>query len=47
MADYDKVFIITPELRLAMVKELRKRRTKRVLRTLEQLDPCYPTKGTY
>jgi len=43
MGDYDKVFVITPELRDAMLKELKKRRTGRVIRTLEQLDPCYPT----
>lgn len=43
MADYDKVFVITPELRDEMVKLLKQRKTKDVLTTLEQLNPCYPT----
>ena len=43
MADYDKVFVITSELRDEMIEELKNRRTRRVLKTLESLSPCYPT----
>ena len=43
MADYDKTYIITPELRKAMIRELKAGRIIQVLETLKALDPCYPT----
>lgn len=43
MVDYDKCYVMTAELRNAMIKELKQRKTKRVLKTLEQMDACYPT----
>ena len=43
MADYDKCYVMTAELRDEMIKELKKRRTRRVLKTLEAMNPCYPT----
>lgn len=44
MADYDKVYVITAKLRDSMIKELEGRKTRRVLKTLKGMSPCYPTR---
>ena len=43
MADYDKTFIISPELRDEMIKELERGNIQIVVICLQTLNPCYPT----
>lgn len=43
MADYDKCYVMTAGLRDEIIEELKNRRTRRVLKTLQAMEACYPT----